>query len=204
MLKYFRNQAISIKTASRLYQQVNDLNRADRNGRCRSRSKCMNSFVFKPLISEDITQYLGKMFDILYDNMSVIAPSGNTYEEDYEHWSECVAPALKYGRRKVILIFFENELCGFFQYALRDAVFRMDEIQFKSEFKGSGLFEELYRYLTAIIPPETKYTEAFAHKGNLKSQGVLKHLGLQEVGESENGRCIHFRGEYKALLKRYS
>ena len=164
----------------------------------------MNNYIFKPLKSEEITMYTGKMFAILYENMSVIAPTGNTYEEDFEHWSKCVVPAWNEGRRKVILILSENELCGFFQYAVSNTVFRMDEIQFKSEYQGSGMFEKLYRYMTAIIPAETKYAEAFAHKNNMKSQGILRHLGLEAVGESENGNCLHFQGEYSNLMKRYS
>ena len=58
--------------------------------------------------------------------------------------------------------------------------------------------------MTSIIPTETKYAEAFAHKNNMKSQGILRHLGLEAVGESDNGNCLHFQGEYSNLMKRYS
>lgn len=61
----------------------------------------------------------------------------------------------------------------------------MDEIQFKKEYQGCGLFDELYHYLTTVIPAGTRYVEAFARKENLKSQGILEHLGLSVVGESK-------------------
>ncbi|MBQ6019494.1 MAG: hypothetical protein IJL26_04860 [Clostridia bacterium] len=81
---------------------------------------------------------------------------------------------------------------------------RMEDIQFKPEYHGSGLFAELYRYLTTIIPAETRYVEAFSGKENIKSQEILKHLGLTVIGENKNGRSYHFKGAYKALSERYS
>ena len=105
-------------------------------------------------------------------------------------------------KRSVILIFCEDKLCGFFQYFVSDTTFRMDEIQFKKEYQGCGLFAELYHYLTTVIPAGTRYVEAFARKENLKSQGILEHLGLSVVGESKNGNSLHFKGEYKALSER--
>ena len=107
-------------------------------------------------------------------------------------------------KRSVILIFCEDKLCGFFQYFVNDTTFRMDEIQFKKEYQGCGLFAELYHYLTTVIPAGTRYVEAFARKENLKSQGILEHLGLSVVGESKSGNSLHFKGEYKALSERYS
>lgn len=73
----------------------------------------------------------------------------------------------------------------------------MDEIQFKKEYQGCGLFAELYHYLTTVIPAGTRYVEAFARKENLKSQGILEHLGLSVVGESKNGNSLHFKGELR-------
>ena len=103
-----------------------------------------------------------------------------------------------------ILIICEDMLCGYFQYSLTDTTFIMEEIQFKKEYQGCGLFSELYRYLTTIIPIQTKFVEAFSSKENIKSQEILKHLGLTVIGENKNGKSLHFKGEYKALLERYS
>lgn len=102
------------------------------------------------------------------------------------------------------MIFCEDKLCGFFQYFVNDTTFRMDEIQFKKEYQGCGLFAELYHYLTTVIPAGTRYVEVFARKEHLKSQGILEHLGLSVVGESKNGNSLHFKSEYKALSERYS
>ena len=53
-------------------------------------------------------------------------------------------------------------------------------------------------------PIQTKFVEAFSSKENIKSQEILKHLGLNVIGENKNGKSLHFTGEYKALLNRYS
>ena len=162
------------------------------------------SFVFRQMKIEDIPVFISEMFEILSGNMNEIAPTGNTYHEDYKIWSECVVPAIRAGRRNIILIFSEEKLCGFFQYFVNDTTFRMDEIQFRKEYHGSGLFSELYHYITTIIPPDTKFVDAFSRKENKKSQGILKHLGLKESGESQNGNTLYFKGEYKTISERYS
>ncbi len=163
----------------------------------------MNGFSFKPLKPESINTYLQEMYDILHKNMNRIAPTGNTYEEDKAMWTSCVQPALEQGRRNITLIFKGNDLVGFFQYYVNTTTFMMDEIQFKSEYQGSGLFTELYRYLIKTIPAETQYTEAYANKENLKSQEILKHLGLEIIGENKDGNSYHFRGKYRKLIERY-
>lgn len=161
-------------------------------------------FRFKQMQNEDIAVFINEMFEILASNMNVIAPTGNSYDTDFKIWSESVVSVWREGKRSVILIFCENTLCGFFQYFVNDTTFRMDEIQFKKEYQGCGLFAELYHYLTTIIPVQTKYVDAFSRKENLKSQRILEHLGLSVVGESKNGKSLYFKGEYKTVFERYS
>ena len=164
----------------------------------------MNRFIFKQMRIEDIPMFADKLFSILANNMRVIAPTGNSYDEDYKIWLEYSEPAWREERNSVILIFCEENLCGYFQYSINGMTFRMEEIQFKQEYQGSGLFAELYHYLMSIIPERIKYVDAFANKENKKSQEILKHLGLTQVGENKNGKSLYFKGEYKALSERYS
>jgi RimJ/RimL family protein N-acetyltransferase len=164
----------------------------------------MNHFIFKQMKNEDIPIYTNEIFSILANNMREIAPTGNTYEEDYKIWLNCAVPAWCEGKCSVILIFDGDILCGYFQYSFSGTTFRMEEIQFKPKYQGSGLFAELYHHLTTIIPADTKNVEAFANKENIKSQAILKHLGLINIGENKNGRSFHFKGEYKSLSERYS
>lgn len=146
---------------------------------------------------------LPSLFRILHSNMSVIAPSGNDYNEDYGIWSDAVSHGLKQDAQQIILIYDDAEIIGYFQYYVNSLTFMMEEIQFKKEYQGTEIFRILYSYLFEIIPQETLYVEAYAHKQNSKSQNILKHLGLRVVGESTNGNGYHFRGDCRKVLKKY-
>ena len=139
-------------------------------------------------------EFLPALFSLLYDNMNAIAPSGFTRGEDWEEWRSAVGPALQKEPRKIILIYSDEELIGYFQYFVNAETFMMEEIQLKPAYHGTGVFEKLYELLYGIVPPETPFVEAYAHKLNLKSQAILSHLGLEPVGENGNGSCLHFRG----------
>ena len=99
-----------------------------------------------------------------------------------------------------------DELIGYFQYFVNAETFMMEEIQLKPEFHGTGVFEKLYEHLYGIVPKETPFAEAYAHKLNLRSQGILLHLGLEPIGENRNGSCLHYRGScakmFDIILKR--
>ena len=146
---------------------------------------------------------LPQLFAILHSNMSCIAPTGNTYEQDLDFWLSCVKPALEKAPRQILLVFSDEELAGYFQYYVNNGVFMMEEIQFSDPYKGSGIFSELYRYLVKTLPADTEFVEAYANKSNEKSIAVLGHLGLEIIGENKNGNSYHFRGRYENLLRRY-
>ena len=79
-------------------------------------------FGFRQMKNEDISVFIDEMFEILASNMSAVAPTGNSYDEDYKTWSESAVPAWREGKRSVILIFCEDKLCGFFQYFVNDRI----------------------------------------------------------------------------------
>ena len=143
------------------------------------------------------------LFDILHANMSKIAPTGNSYEEDLAFWLSCVSPALEKDPRRILLLYDGDEIAGFFQYFVNNGLFMMEEIQFRDRYQGTGVFSELYAYLIRIIPRDTEFVEAYANKGNHKSIAVLNHLGLEIVGENKSGISYHFRGRYETILRRY-
>lgn len=159
--------------------------------------------VFDILSKDKPDKVLPSLFRILYSNMSVIAPTENDFEKGYHIWIDAVSHGLKQDARKIILIYDNAEVIGYFQYYVNSSTFTMEEIQFKKEYQGTGIFQFLYSYLFEIIPQETLYVEAYAHKQNSKSQNILKHLGLQIVGENRNGNSYHFRGDCRNVLKRY-
>ncbi len=163
-----------------------------------------DTILFNFLPKEKAGEYFPALFDILYNNMSKIAPSGGTYEDDYNKWYNAVFPAfVNKEPRKIILICDGEKLIGFFQYYVNDTTFMMEEIQLLPEYQGKGVFQKLYAHLAEIVPHDIQFVEAYAHKNNTKSQSILKHLGLQTVGENKNGNSYHFRGDCKLMFKKY-
>ena len=181
-------------------------------------------FVF--LDKEHAEEYLPRLFRLLYGNMNEIAPTGLSYEEDYASWVSEIRPALTKEPRRIILIYDlaapqavrqaaarlyeedgetpseEGTLVGYFQYYVNDSVFMMEEIQFLRAYQGSGLFHTLYAFLAETVPADTEYVEAYALKQNLKSQAILRHLGLPIIGQNRKGNMWHFRGSCAEMFRR--
>ncbi len=141
------------------------------------------------------------IFNILADNMSVIAPTGNTREDDYTCWYGCVTDGLKRDERQIILIKDNGNIIGFFQYYINKDTFMMEEIQFKSEYQGEGVFRALYGFVIPRIRDDIKFVEAYASISNSKSIGILEKFGLINIGLNKNGRSYHFKGSYSDLMK---
>ena len=56
------------------------------------------------------------LFELLYANMSRIAPFDKTYEEEYAEWFSNVYPAMQKPQRQIVLMYCEDRICGYFQY----------------------------------------------------------------------------------------
>lgn len=100
------------------------------------------------------------IFTILAANMSEIAPTENSYEDDYNSWFAAVKEGLAKEKRKIILIFSGDELIGFFQYYTSGNKLMMEEIQIRSDWQGKEIFRSLYGFLISNLPPEIHDVEA--------------------------------------------
>ncbi len=164
----------------------------------------MGEFLF--LDKQKLDVFLPRLFGILHSNMSLIAPTNNSYEDDFEIWSSHIIPAIQKEKRQIVLMCVESELVGYFQYYINSDTdsLMMEEIQIKKEFQGTGLFSEFYNWLIKNLSKDIMYVEAYANKNNYKSQSILKHLGLVELGENKNGNSFYYKGAYDDLLNKYS
>lgn len=158
---------------------------------------------FAHLDKSETAQVLPALFAILHENMSEIAPTGNSYDEDLAQWYANVLPAMEKPQRQIVLFLDGAEIIGYFQYYVNGGVFMMEEIQLRKAYHGTGVFGAFYRWLLPQLPADPETVQAYAHKENAKSQGILSHLGLTPAGENENGRTIFYRGEYAKLRERY-
>lgn len=161
---------------------------------------------FQYLNKSDFDKHAQDIFNILADNMSAIAPTGNTREDDYNCWYEAVKDGIKSENRQIILIFetTPERIIGYFQYYTNSDTFMMEEIQIISYYQTKdNIFRDLYGYALSNIDNSIPYVEAYANKQNEKSIGILKKLGLSIIGLSKNGNCYHFKGFLKDLIKWY-
>ncbi|MGI5899977.1 MAG: GNAT family N-acetyltransferase [Christensenellales bacterium] len=160
-----------------------------------------------PPVKSDFGEYADRLFAILADNMSKIAPTGNTREEDYKTWNEAVGEGLQSESRQIVLITDEGDerVIGFFQYYANEDTFMMEEVQIAAEYQGvNNIFRNLYRFVFANLHANIVFVEAYANKLNHKSGGILKRMGLKAVGANNSGTCIHYRGKYCDLLRWHS
>lgn len=158
---------------------------------------------FEYLNKSDFSAISKEIFDILADNMTVIAPTGNSREKDFGLWYDAVSDGMQRPERQIILIKDNETLVGYFQYYTNADTFMMEEIQFMPEYQGKGVFRELYGFVLKNIRNDLEFVEAYASVNNQKSIGILEKFGLSNTGLNKNGRSYHFKGKFIDLVKWY-
>ncbi len=159
----------------------------------------MISFQF--LDKNEVRRFLPQLFSILHENMSVIAPTGNAYDEDYALWSGAVAPAMLKENRHIVLIFNDETLIGYLQYYTNETTFMIEEAQIKPAYQGRGVLRNAFAYICDHIPPNVLYVQAYANKKNTKSQSILERHGFTRIGENKNGNSYHYCADCVAFLR---
>ncbi len=162
----------------------------------------MDEYTLRYLEKDEFDAYAPKLFALMRANMSHVAPSQNSYGQDYVFWYRTYGGAFQNRmERKIVLaetLF--GDLVGFFGYCEDGDTFLMEEIQFAPAWQETrGLFRALYAFVLDSLSCEIAFTEAYAHKSNKRSLGILKLLGLSVIGENEARDCFHLRGDMNAL-----
>ena len=158
---------------------------------------------FELLNKSDFLSISNEIYNIFAHNMSNIAPTDKLREEDYKIWYEAVSDGLQKDARQIILIKDNENIIGFFQYYTNADTFMMEEIQFKPEYQGKGVFRKLYGFVFSNIRTDIKFVEAYTHINNFKSIGILQKFGFSNIGFAMNGSLYHFKGEFEDLVKWY-
>lgn len=149
----------------------------------------------------DAMKMLPELFDILYENMKAISLSGCGYDCEKETFLHEVGPALEKEQRKILLLYTDNCLAGYFQYYVNNGVFMVEEIQLHPRYQRTGLFGKLIRFLKGVIPEDTKWIEAYSHKNNYHSRSIMHSLGMECINEVSD--LLHFRGDLTKLFDRF-
>lgn len=166
----------------------------------------MNQVCFEHIDKSEFENILPQMFAILYANMSVIAPTGNSYESDFQMWVSHILPALKEEYRETILFYITGELVGFFRYSLNNDVqlLLLEDIQIKPEFQGKGLFSSCLKWLVNQLPKSIFGVAAYVDKRNIRSCAIMEHFGLKCIGENKNGISFYMMGDFAVFCNMFS
>lgn len=149
---------------------------------------------FSYLDKSDKRNLLPILFDILYNNMKVIAPSDLGYEEEFAQWVSRVSPALERSARQVIVCHNGKNIVGFLQYYINRELLMIEEVQLERSYQRTMTFYRLCKYLKEMIPGNVQQIEAFAHRQNINSISLMNHLGMASIDDDGNSPFLHLRG----------
>ena len=159
------------------------------------------SMLFRAFDRTMAEEILPEMFDILYANMSRIAPTGGSYEDDRRMWMSYMTSAGE--EQKVILMYDGAVLAGYFQYRIDGDTLLVEEIEIAPDHQRTLLFYYFFRYALRHIPSHVIHVEAYIDKANMGSQRIAEKLGMKIIGENPSGRSWRCRGEagrFRALV----
>ncbi len=146
--------------------------------------------------------WLPGLFDLLYENMRSIAPTGFSYEMQKESWICEVSPALDKAPRQILMCLCDGKLIGYLQYYTRGDLLVIEEMQVKKEFQRTTLFWYFCKQLLRILPGNITTVEAYADKRNTYSQMLMRKLNMQSVAP-DDAPFLHFRGTADDVFKRF-
>ena len=144
---------------------------------------------------------LEQLFDLLYENMQPIAPSGLPYAEEKRQWLSEVVPAMAKQPRQIVLLYDADELAGYLQYYINRGLFMVEEIQLRKDCRVTSLFVSLWKFMSAILPEDTHTIEAYADPRNLLSRRLMDRLGMEIIEDGSCGNLLHCRGRLDSIRR---
>lgn len=144
---------------------------------------------------------LEQLFDLLYENMQPIAPSGLTYAEEKRQWLSEVVPAMAKQPRQIVLLYDADELAGYLQYYINRGLFMVEEIQLRKDCRATSLFVSLWKFMSRILPEDTHTIEAYADPRNLRSRKLMERLGMEVIEDPSCGNLQHYRGRLDSMRR---
>ena len=144
---------------------------------------------------------LEELFDLFFDNMNAIAPEEEPYAMQKRQWVACITEALTKDPRQILLIYAEGQLTGFCMYYINKGILMIEELQLRPEFHRTAVLLPLYHFFRKQTG-KIDYVECFAHKQNSHSRKLIAKRGLEPVGETPDGNCIHYSGSAKEIFRK--
>ena len=129
----------------------------------------MSAYTFCKLDKTDAASILPQMFRILYTNMTKIAPTGCTYEEDEAMWLSYASEQMTKEYPEYILMYKGETLIGYFQYSIEGDTLMVDEVEIIPEYQRTMAFYRLCVYLYQSLPGHIQCIESYVNKENANS-----------------------------------
>lgn len=145
--------------------------------------------------------WLPRLFELLYENMHSIAPSGLSYEQEKAQWLAVVSPAMEKAPRQIIMCFVDGELAGYMQYYIRQQMLMVEEIQLKKKYHRTLLFYKLCKYLMTVLPDHLQTIEAYADRRNGASIRLMEKLGMRSCEQESESPFVHMRGPAERVYR---
>ena len=111
----------------------------------------MSKIRFELMDKRRMEELLPQLFNILYNNMNVIAPTGSSYEEDKSIWLPAVTRGMEKAPRQIILMYVGANLAGYFQYYINEGRFMVEEIQLLPQYESTTLLYSFIRFMGKMI-----------------------------------------------------
>ena len=155
---------------------------------------------FETLKKEKFAECADLLFAIMAENMSVYVKNEAGTETGKANWVAQTEADLKSRSRRMVLIRSDAELIGFFVYDVRDMALIIEDMQIKPEWQGkSNIFWMIFNFIAPELPETLKYIRAKTKKKNAKADGVIRHLGMRVVGETEASYL--YEGKFSDFLR---
>lgn len=125
-----------------------------------------------------------KMYEILIENLFITYPSFLKERDKYDNkdnfnkWYLSIKNSDNY---KIMIYYDNNEIIGFFNYAIIDNELWITEVQIMPFFKKKGILKQFLKQFILTINFK-KYNKVYLHinSNNFISQEVFKHIGFKE------------------------
>ncbi len=154
---------------------------------------------FETIARDRFEQAAPEMFAIMSANMADLVRPEKDPLGGLPLWREETMKLMQSRHRKMILIYSDETIIGFFICTVQDGCLSIEDMQIAAEWQGkNNIFWMLFNYLSPKLPDTLTTIRAKTKKKNAKAHGILLHLGLHVVDETENSYL--YEGEYKDFL----
>lgn len=163
----------------------------------------MGKISFRTMKQREQAEILPQLFGILYANMSQLAPTGCSFEEDQKIWLEYIMAALHSENKQILLMFSDENLAGYSQFTINNDTVIIDEVEIKVRYQRTMMFYKFCQYMVNHLPKNVRWFESYVRKDNDNSISVHESLGMKRTGENLSGTSWHYLGEIKKASMRF-